>query len=321
VPRGFLSLLSVEGAPKINPEQSGRLELAKWLTSPKNPLALRVIVNRVWHHLFGAGIVSSVDNFGVTGAPPSHPELLDHLAARFVADGRSIKKLVRSLVLTRAYQLGPDAPKGYLTVDPANRLLWRHAPRRLTAEEMRDAMLVASGSLDRNRPLGSPAMSLPVMELGNNGPVAKRLREEADQSRHRSVYLPLLRGIAPSALEPFDPAEQTLVSGQRDSTTVAPQALFLLNDPFVRQNALALAADLLKRKLSDEGRIDAAYRTALGRPATRKEVERVTDYLADYESAFRELPKEKTDKCDATLAAWGSFCQALFGSTEFRYAR
>jgi len=143
VPRGFLTLI-VPDAPKVSAKQSGRLELAEWLTSPKNALALRVIVNRVWQQLFGAGLVRSTDNFGVTGEAPSHPELLDHLAARFVEDGWSIKKLIRSLVLTRTYQLGGDAPKANVEVDPANRLLWRHAPRRLTAEEMRDGILAAS---------------------------------------------------------------------------------------------------------------------------------------------------------------------------------
>ena len=108
VPRGFLSVLDVPDAPKINPKQSGRLELAQWLTSPKNPLTPRVMVNRVWQHLFGQGLVSSVDNFGVTGDVPSHPELLDHLATQFVRDGWSVKKLVRTMVLTRAYQLGSE---------------------------------------------------------------------------------------------------------------------------------------------------------------------------------------------------------------------
>src|SRR5262249_34860634 len=175
VPRGFLSVLPVPGAPNVNPGQSGRLELAQWLTSDRNPLTPRVMANRVWHHLFGAGLVTSVDNFGVTGDAPSHPDLLDHLARQFVRDGWSVKKLVRAVVLSRAYQLGPDAPDANTKRDPANRLVWRHSPRRLSAEEIRDAALAAAGTLDRTRPVGSPVKDFRVMELANNGPQAKKL--------------------------------------------------------------------------------------------------------------------------------------------------
>ena len=128
------------------------------------------MVNRVWHHLFGQGLVSSVDNFGVTGDVPSHPELLDHLAARFVRDGWSVKKLVRTLVLSRAYQLGSEATSGHIAVDPANRLVWRHSPRRLDAEEIRDAMLAAAGKLDRTRPVRLAGQSMKVMEMGEQRP-------------------------------------------------------------------------------------------------------------------------------------------------------
>src|SRR5207253_4780544 len=141
------------------------------------------------------------DNFGVMGDTPSHPVLLDHLANRFVRDGWSVKKLVRALVLARAYQLGTDAPESHRALDPANRLVWRHSPRRLDAEEIRDAMLAAAEKLDLARPPTSLAKDLKVMELPNNGPLARRLEDEALQSRHRSIYLPLLRGLTPRALE------------------------------------------------------------------------------------------------------------------------
>src|SRR5262249_7525825 len=141
VPRGFLTVFAVPGAPRVDPKGSGRLELAQWLTSPRNPLTPRVMVNRVWRYLFGQGLVLSVDNFGVTGDAPSHPELLDYLAARFIEEGWSVKKLVRAIVLSRAYQLAAEAPAAHLAADPANRLVWRHSPRRLSAEEIRDAML------------------------------------------------------------------------------------------------------------------------------------------------------------------------------------
>lgn len=320
VPRGFLSLVDVPNAPKINASQSGRLELAHWLTNTRNPLTQRVIVNRVWHHLFNQGLVASVDNFGVNGDTPSHPELLDHLATRFVREGWSIKKLVRTLVLTRAYQLGAEAPSAHVTVDPANRLVWRHSPRQLDAEEIRDGMLAVAGKLDRARPTGSAAKDFKVVELRNNGPEAKRLEEESLTTRHRSVYLPLLRGLTPRALEVFDFAEQGMVTGDRDTTTVATQALYLLNDPFVRQQARGLAEQLLAhQELNDAGRLQRAYQLTVCRVATAKEIERAVRYLSEYEAAVRA--EVKPAPADARTVAWASFCQALMASAEFRYVK
>jgi len=361
VPRGFLTAFEVPGAASVNPRQSGRMELAQWLTSPKNPLAPRVAVNRVWQHLFGRGIVSTVDNFGVTGDVPSHPELLDHLATRFVRDGWSVKRLVRAVVLTRAYQLGAEATAAHRAADPANRLVWRHAPRRLDAEEIRDAALAAAGTLDLNRPAGSPAKELRMVEIRDNGPEASAVNERADRSTHRSVYLPLLRGVIPHSLEAFDPVEQTLVTGSRDATTVPGQSLFLLNSPFVRKQSLALADRLLARAgPTDADRITTAYRLTLGRPPSGAEIDRARAFLGEYESAYRsqvaaappvrktapaaapEKPKAATappvnpDEVDQTgepvveevvrtedarAAAWLELAQALFGSAEFRYLR
>lgn len=317
VPRGFLSVLPVADAPKVNPEQSGRLELAQWLTSRNNPLTPRVMVNRVWQHLFGQGLVASVDNFGVTGDAPSHPELLDYLALEFVRDGWSVKKLIRALVLSRVYQLSANAPAVNLAVDPANRLIWRHSPRRLDAEEIRDAMLAAAGALDLVRPRGSAAGEFKVTELNNNSPQARGLEEKALASKHRSVYLPLVRGVTPRSLGVFDFAEQGMVTGSRDSTTVPAQALYLLNDPFVRQQARALADRVLKQATSDdEARACLVYRFALTRAPTTAEIDRARSYLADYQAAAREaaLPNPRA-------AAWSSLCQAILASAEFRYVR
>ena len=290
VPRGFLTLLQIPDQPQVNRRQSGRLELAHWLTSEQNPLTPRVIANRVWQHLFGQGIVSSVDNFGVTGDVPSHPELLDYLAARFVREGWSIKKLVRSVVLSRAYRLDSESSAANVAADPGNRLVWRHSPRRLDAEEIRDATLAATGKLARARPAGSPASDFKVIELRNNGPEARRLAEQARASVHRSVYLPLLRGLAPRSLEVFDFVEQGTATGSRDSTTVATQALYLLNDPFVRRQSLALTERLFQRTDLDEaGRIHWAYRLALGRTPTTNEITRATSFLSDYEGGYRQM--------------------------------
>jgi hypothetical protein len=362
VPRGYLSVVPVENAKPVNVEQSGRLELAQWLSSAENPLTSRVFVNRVWQKLFGEGIVKSVDNFGVTGDVPSHPELLDYLADKFVRDGWSLKKLVRSVVLSRTYRLASTETTNHREIDPANRLVWRHSPRRLSAEEIRDASLVATAQLKTDRPAKGTSQTLKVIEIRNNGPEAAKIADEALTSPHRSVYLPLVRGQTPTSLAVFDPAEQGMVAGQRESTTVAPQALYLLNDPFVRRQSVALAERVQRDKESLADRVSLTYETVLGRPATAEEIARVENYIADYEQAASDLlpkqtvkvaakpkaeikPKDESklvtptadpdnvDQTDLTirqddqgpadpqLAAWASFCQALFGSAEFRYLK
>jgi hypothetical protein len=172
-------------------------------------------------------------------------------------------------------------------------------------------MLASAGRLALGRPEGSPAKDMKVMELPNNGPLAKRLEAEALASQHRSIYLPLLRTLTPRSLEVFDFAEQGMVTGSRDTTTVATQALYLLNDPFVREQAEALAARTTARnELSDAERVVLAYRLVLGRPATAKEIARVSTYLGNYRVAD---PDARPD------AGWTSFCQALLASAEFRY--
>ncbi len=290
VPRGFLNVVKLEGQPVIPADKSGRLELAQWLTDPRNPLTSRVVVNRLWHHLFGAGLVTSVDNFGVTGDKPSHPELLDYLANQFIQDGWSTKRMIRRLVLTRAYGLGSSATEQHLTTDPANRFVWRHSPRRLEAEELRDATLAATGRLDRSRPKASAAADLKVIELRNNGPESQHLQEFGRASRARSVYLPLLRTLVPASLEVFDFADQGLVTGSRETTTVPTQALYLLNDPFVRRNSLSLAESLLaSNDQTDRDRVETAYLATLGRFPSSSEIERVQFFLSDYQSQASDL--------------------------------
>lgn len=290
VPRGFLSLLTLPGQPQVPADHSGRLQLAEWLVSKSNPLTPRVIVNRVWHNLFGQGLVTTVDNFGVTGDKPSHPELLDYLAGRFVHDGWSIKSLVRSLVLTRTYRLSSAELPANIEVDPSNRLLWRHAPRRLNAEELRDATLASAGTLDRNRPEASAARDLQMVELLDSSPVARKLEVASRRSISRSIYLPLLRHLTPTSLQVFDFAEQGMVTGKRDATTVATQALYLLNDSFLRKQSLDLAQRVLQRDVADDvARVDLVYRRVLGRVPSTDESARAIEYLKNYEAAAREL--------------------------------
>src|SRR6185436_6304193 len=181
---------------------------------------------------------------------------------------------------------------------------------RLDAEEIRDAMLAAAGRLVLSRPTASKARDLKVIEMKNAGPEAAGLEKEGRASRHRSLYLPLLRSLVPQALEVFDFANQGFVTGRRDTTTVATQGLYLLNDPFVRDQSRALADRLLQRKdVDDSERIDSAYRLSLSRTPTATEIRRAEAYLSD----CGELLKGSKDP-DA--AAWASFCQALLGSAE-----
>lgn len=355
VPRGFLTAFAVPDAPVVNPGQSGRLELARWLTSPQNPLTARVIVNRAWHHLFGRGIVSTVDNFGVNGDRPSHPELLDHLAGEFISNGWSLKKLVRTIVLSRTYRLGSEASPEYREVDPANRLVWRHSPRRLDAEEIRDAILASAGRLESKPPAGSPAKDLAMIEIRDDGPEARAINEHADRALYRSVYLPLLRGLMPRPLQAFDPVTQTLVTGQRDATTVPTQALFLMNSSFVRGQSLALAEKLLSRKAPGiDSQIRQAFQLIIGRLPNARELARSRRFLSEFELAYRdsnpaetaavplklvsstpsELPVDQDDERisqtvaeeviqpdNTKAAAWMSLVQALYASAEFRFVR
>jgi hypothetical protein len=283
VPRGLLTLISLPNTPKIPENHSGRLELAEWITDPQNPLTARVYVNRVWQHLFGSGIVSTVDNFGSTGAPPANAALLDYLAQEFIREGWSTKKLIREIVLTRVYRLGSEIPAAYSDIDPADQFVWRHAPRRMESEEIRDSILASSGALDRTHPSGSPAMALRMIEVRDDGPAVQSILAAGDKSRYRSIYLPLLRDETPAALAAYDPVAQTLVTGKRDETTVPSQALFMLNSPFVRKQALLFADALLSNKsLDDAKRFREIYTRVLGREPEPREIARARTFLARY---------------------------------------
>lgn len=361
VPRGYLSVISIPDAPKIPRSHSGRLELAHWITSPNNPLTARVYVNRVWAHLFDAGIVSTLDNFGSRGDEPSNPQLLDYLAREFMRNGWSTKKLVREIVLSRAYRLGSNIPDGYREIDPSNRLVWRHSPRRLEAEEIRDSILASAGRLQLTHPIGSPSMKVRMIEIQDDGPVVHSLLEAADRSTYRSIYLPLLRGETPRTLAAFNPVIQTLVTGQRDSTTVATQALFMLNSPFVREQSLYLADSLLASPhRSDTARIRRAYELILSRDPSPRETKKIEAFLGRYKDTYRQLhlanaassqghvmqagdppsdiatgivraddqgdpPKETgapaIQPVNSKQAAWASFVQSLYASAEFDFVR
>jgi hypothetical protein len=312
VPRGVLTVLKTPEF-RIDPRRSGRLALARWIAGKDNPLTARVMVNRVWQHLFGRGLVNTVDNFGALGEEPTDPALLDTLAVRFMNEDKwSLKKLIRSIVLSRVYRLGSAYNTNDYAVDPANKFFWRMEPRRLDAEEIRDAILAASGQLDLERPERSPLLEL------DNGIVrpGKGLQEARKPTNHRSVYLPVLRGIMPEILQVFDMADPNLIIGQRDVTTVAPQALFMMNNPFViAQSNLMARRVLTPQGLNPDARIDLAYRLALGRVASEHEQSDIKAYLANYRKAVAPA----NPNVNPQLAAWASFCQTVFASGEFRY--
>ncbi len=306
VPRGFVTIGSLGQAPKVSDTQSGRLELAEWITSPDNPLTARVMANRVWRHLFGRGIVPSVDNFGLLGEQPSHPELLDHLAKQLVRDEWSLKKLIRSIVLSRTYQLSSVYNAAAAEADPDNTLLWRHSVRRLEGESLRDAMLAVSGRLNL-----TPAVGSPVMKSGNT-----EVRNGIDrqfskfENNHRSVYLPIVRNAEPEMLVTFDLPDTELVVGDRSVTTVPAQSLFLLNSPWAIEQAGALAERLLAmHELGDDARLEQAFRLAMGRNGNASELARLKSYL-EAESPKGNSPDKK---------AWTRLCQTIFAAAEFRY--
>ena len=316
IPRGVVAVLTNGAAPKIPGTASGRLELANWLAASTNPLTARVMVNRVWQHLFGEGIVGTADNFGATGEKPSNPALLDALALQFMRDGWSVKSLIRSIVQTRAYQLSSASDSKAMDSDPDNHLFWRQAPRRLDAEAIRDAMLAASGQLDI-----APAQGSFVATIGE-AYVGRGVRPEVFtnyESHKRSVYLPIVRDNVPEVLDLFDFAEPSLVIASRDVTNVPSQALYLMNNRFVREQADALAQRVLTAPLDFPGRINLAHQLTLGRPATTAEFQRAHAYLLSEAQAL--IPAKDTSKEAAALQSWATFCQALFASAEFRYLR
>jgi len=277
VPRGFLRIVNLSDTPAIPTNSSGRLQLAEWITNPDNPLTARVAVNRVWQHLFGEGLVATPDNLGHLGARPSHPELLDYLAVKFVTEQNwSVKQLVRSLVLTRAYQLSSDVDSKAEEADPADALLWRAAPRRLKAEQLRDSILAASGRLDT-----TPATNSLAAEFGD-GYYGVNIWE-SDLPQHyykRSVYLPVPRDLVPESLSLFDLPNPNLVGAHREETTSPSQELFLMNNAFVQDEALHLARRLLEDKnLSDKERIQQAYLAVFQRQPTSAEVKRAAKFI------------------------------------------
>lgn len=301
VPRGFLTAYGDAEPVTIPKDTSGRLELARWLTAPDQPHTPRVFVNRIWQHLFGRGIVNSPDDFGVYGERPTHPDLLDHLSTRFVEDGWSMKRLIRSIVLSRTYQLSSQAEKSSIQSDPENLWLSRHTRRRLDAEALRDAILSVSGNLSLDRPEGS---------IIRHRDILINLAGESlhQPSRHRSIYLCYLRNSPPPELAAFDLPGFLKVSGKRETSTVPGQALFLYNNPFVIEQAANLSQRVQLSGSDTKVRIRNAYQIALSREPDPEELYRAGELL----DQIRATTSSETK-------AWDGVCQALLTANEFRY--
>lgn len=297
VPRGVLQVASREEFPRISQQTSGRRELAEWIVSPENPLTARMIVNRVWYWLFGEGLVRTVDNFGSMGEAPSHPDLLDHLAEEFIRDGWSIKRLIRRIMLSHVYRLDSSPQHRNAEIDPANRLLWRMNRLRLDAESIRDSLLYVSGNLDLHS--GGP----------NIKPGTKIEYDYEFDSPRRSVYLPVFRNTLPPIFGTFDFADPNIQSGKRTTSTIATQALLLMNHPFVIEQSRDAAKTLLA-KIEQVDRpsfasehVEYCYLQVLGREPTPTELDLSAQFVGD----------------GSDTQQWSLLYQTLFQSIQFRY--
>ena len=291
-PRRFLKVIAGDEPPAFK-KGSGRLELASAIADPNNPLTARVMVNRIWQHHFGRGLVGTPDNFGALGEAPSHPELLDFLARRFIESGWSIKALHRDIMLSATYQLGTDRDAKNYNVDADNRYLWRMNRRRLDVEAWRDALLAVSGRLD-------PKLEGPSTNLADAN------------NKRRTVYAMVSRHELDSLLRLFDFPDANISSSKRNETTVPQQQLFVINSPFMIDQAKALAARLhTEAPKSDDARIRRAFVLAFGRPATEKEIQLGLAYLGISDSDDAKKGNQ--------LSRWDRYAQVLLGSNEFLY--
>ncbi|MDY3553888.1 PSD1 and planctomycete cytochrome C domain-containing protein [Gemmata sp. JC717] len=310
VARRFPVVLAGEKQPPLPKTQSGRLELANWLTDPKHPLTARVMVNRVWRWHFGKGLVRSADNFGLIGEKPTHPELLDRLAADFVRNGWSVKALHKQLMLSATYQMSAAHDPKAVTADPDNRLLWRANVKRLEAEAVRDALLAVGGQLDRSA--GGPVLA----HVKNRDFLFDHTSKDQTTytSPRRSVYLPVVRNNLYDVFQLFDAPDAAVPNGDRATTTVPTQALFFMNSDLATRAADALAGRVLagpERGATE--RVGLLFALAYGRPPSEKEVQRVTAGVAALEREFAS----EADPAKRTRKAWAAVCQAVLAANEF----
>ena len=311
-PRGFLRAVSHGDPPAVPETESGRLHLARWLTDEDHPLTSRVMVNRVWRWHFGRGIVPSTDNFGRLGDRPSNQPLLDWLAVRFIDSGWSIKNLHRLIMLSSSYRMSTAYDAKAAAVDPENTLLWRTNRRRLEAEAVRDAVMALSGGLDDS--MGGSILSFKDREYVDN---TLRQGKVGYDRTLRSVYMPVVRSSLYNVFQAFDFADPSVLNGNRHSTVVAPQALFMMNGSIVMEHTEKMAASLLARDdLDDAGRLGSAYEKIFARLPDQNEIDRALTFLHRIDTT---LNGREPDAEERRLRSWQTLCQALVASSEFIY--
>ncbi|MBC7854663.1 MAG: DUF1553 domain-containing protein [Pirellulaceae bacterium] len=311
VPRGAPQFLTATtGSLQIPAGQSGRLQLAQWLTQPDHPLTARVMANRIWQGHFGKGIVGTPSNFGLRGDPPTDPELLDYLATRFVESGWSIKKLHREILNSAAYQVRSNPLQR--VNEPAEAGYYeRFERRRLDAESIRDALLYVSGSLDLARPGEHPFPPMTAWTWTQHTPF-----KDVYPSRHRSVYLMTQRLQKHPFLSLFDGPDTNTTTDHRTSSIVPLQALYWMNSPEVREQAAAFAQRLTTAAAAPEERIALAYQLAYSREPTAAEAERGVGYLSEYQ---KELVATGLTAAEGEREAWTSLARIILSSSEFVY--
>ena len=310
VPRGFPKVLGGQTLPP-DCKTSGRLELAGWLADKANPLTARVMVNRIWQHRFGRGIVKTASDFGTRGSPPTHPELLDWLALRFVEKGWSVKAMHREIMLSATYrQSSTDQPQ-HAASDPQNELLWKFSRRRLDAESIRDAMLLASGTLDT-----SPAGPHPFPPVSQWRFTIHNPFYAVYEHDRRSVYLMVQRQKRHPFLSLFDGPDPNVSTEERQTTVTPAQALYLMNDPFVHEKSAALAKRLLGEAADDGGRVRLAYELTCGREPDADELVRSGLFLGRYREKLASIGKPAQEQ---EAGAWGALARVLITSNAFLF--
>ena len=316
VPRGYLAVL---GGHRVDPTggQSGRRDLAQWLTDSSRPLAARVFVNRLWHWHFGKGLVSTTSDFGLRGSDPSHPELLEYLAGRFMESGWDVRALHRLIVLSRTYHLAsyssdsndPLSAHKALELDPENRLLWRHTKRPVDAESLRDSILSICGLLDRNVPKEHPFPPVDSWGFTIHNPF-----HGVYDSMHRSVYLMQQRNRKNAYLSLFDGADPNLSVDERKPTTTPTQSLFLMNSPLVHRASESLATRLIESRQDQSSRLQELYKITLGRFPSDQEQQECLDFMRVYSGQEASIALGDTE-----LKTWSALCRVLMTSNSFLY--
>ncbi|MGB7345647.1 MAG: PSD1 and planctomycete cytochrome C domain-containing protein [Pirellulaceae bacterium] len=301
--------------PVFPANQSGRLQLARWMTSTQHPLTARVYVNRIWGWHFGRGIVGSTENFGVLGDRPTHPELLDYLARRFMQSGWSTKDMHRLILSSSVYQMDSiNSDPVAEQEDPENLLLWKFPLRRLDAEEIRDSILAVASRLDAL--IGGKTIPLRNRQFVFNHTSVDHTKYD---SLRRAAYLPVIRNNLYTMFSQFDFPDPTMPTGGRAATVVAPQALLMMNSDLVADSADQFASWLMAHRSTDRDRVALAYQKALGRNATTTEWQQASDFIDDLTS--RALTGSDSVSEREQHQAWSLFCQSLFASNEFIFIR